>query len=299
MPLSVQEFQDILSAFNQTGGIPLNIQSTAAVEPTQFWAMFILSVISSAFIIIWLGSIYLKPIVMQAYVRFALYKFKKVTGRNYIIIKHTQQALFSSSMIDSDTLHSVETAIQSFKGKPFDIILHTPGGVIFYTQLLAKIIKESSTPVRCFVPYYAMSGGTMLALSCSEIFMGSLACLGPVDPQLGSLFGYGSARSWREVVLRKGRRAGDAAIQYAFMGDQYTKTLKENLRYALTGKIADPEQMEAALDYLTSGTIEHGYQISPLKLAEFGIHVNMIDPEIQKLITCAIVNPWIEGVTWG
>ena len=35
----------------------------------------------------------------------------------------------------------------------------------------------------CFVPQLAMSGGTMIALSCREIWMGHYSCLGPFDPQ--------------------------------------------------------------------------------------------------------------------
>ena len=38
-----------------------------------------------------------------------------------------------------------------------------------------------------FVPHYAMSGGTLVALAADEIVMDADAVLGPVDPQLGSL----------------------------------------------------------------------------------------------------------------
>ena len=50
-----------------------------------------------------------------------------------------------------------------------------------------------------FVPHYAMSGGTLIALAADEIVMDRDAVLGPVDPQLGSLQP-GSGRpppSWR------------------------------------------------------------------------------------------------------
>ena len=38
-----------------------------------------------------------------------------------------------------------------------------------------------------FVPHYAMSGGTLLALAADQIVMDPNAVLGPVDPQLGPL----------------------------------------------------------------------------------------------------------------
>lgn len=38
-----------------------------------------------------------------------------------------------------------------------------------------------------FVPLYAMSGGTLIALSADEIVMCEHSVLGPIDPQLGEL----------------------------------------------------------------------------------------------------------------
>jgi ClpP class serine protease len=39
--------------------------------------------------------------------------------------------------------------------------------------------------VTVFVPHYAMSGGTLIALAADEIAMCSHSVLGPIDPQLG------------------------------------------------------------------------------------------------------------------
>jgi hypothetical protein len=39
--------------------------------------------------------------------------------------------------------------------------------------------------VTAFVPHYAMSGGSLIALAADEIVMDPNAGLGPVDPQIG------------------------------------------------------------------------------------------------------------------
>jgi len=41
--------------------------------------------------------------------------------------------------------------------------------------------------VTVFVPHYAMSGGTLIALTADEIVMDPNAVLGPVDPQIGNM----------------------------------------------------------------------------------------------------------------
>jgi ClpP class serine protease len=40
--------------------------------------------------------------------------------------------------------------------------------------------------VTAFVPHYAMSGGTLIALAANETVMCQQSILGPIDPQVGS-----------------------------------------------------------------------------------------------------------------
>src|ERR1700738_3988348 len=68
---------------------------------------------------------------------------------------------------------------------PLDLILHTPGGLVLAATQIARAIFKHKGKVTVFVPHYAMSGGTLLALSADEIVMCEHAVLGPVDPQFG------------------------------------------------------------------------------------------------------------------
>ena len=78
---------------------------------------------------------------------------------------------------------------------PIDILLHTPGGLVLASEQIAFALKRRQGKVTAFVPHYAMSGGTLVALAADEIVMDPNAVLGPVDPQLGtaqSCFAYAS-----------------------------------------------------------------------------------------------------------
>src|SRR5881396_2903594 len=68
---------------------------------------------------------------------------------------------------------------------PIDLVLHTPGGLVLAATQIARAIFTRKGKVTVFVPHYAMSGGTLLALAADEIIMSRYAVLGPVDPQLG------------------------------------------------------------------------------------------------------------------
>ena len=82
---------------------------------------------------------------------------------------------------------------------PLDIVLHTPGGLVLAATQIARAIQGHKGKVTVFVPHYAMSGGTLIALAADEIVMCEHSVLGPVDPQLGQL----PAASLLKVVAEK------------------------------------------------------------------------------------------------
>ena len=218
------------------------------------------------------------------------------SGRHILLMKHTRTDLFSQSMIETKTLYAVEKALKKFGGEPFDLILHTPGGEVFATQLLSTVLRAYPGRIRAIVPVYAMSGGTFLALSCDEILLGETACLGPVDPQVGSLFSQGSARAWQEVVRRKGRRADDFSIQMAFLGKQYTQTLERMVDDLLARKVPNPAVRARAVKRLTSGEVEHGRPLTVADLRGLGIPVQPLDGRAKALMLDLLTAKNIEGV---
>jgi ClpP class serine protease len=68
---------------------------------------------------------------------------------------------------------------------PIDLVLHTPGGLVLAAEQIACALKRHPGEVTVFVPHYALSGGTLIALAADRIVMDPNAVLGPVDPQLG------------------------------------------------------------------------------------------------------------------
>lgn len=72
--------------------------------------------------------------------------------------------------------------------KGLDLILHTPGGRVDATESLIDYLYEQyDGNIRAIVPQLAMSGGTLIAVSCREIIMGNQSSIGPVDPQINGI----------------------------------------------------------------------------------------------------------------
>src|SRR4029079_1415863 len=68
---------------------------------------------------------------------------------------------------------------------PIDIVLHTPGGLVLASLQIARAIHKHKGQVTAFIPHYAMSGGTLIALAAAEIVMSEHDRMGRVDPQIG------------------------------------------------------------------------------------------------------------------
>lgn len=69
--------------------------------------------------------------------------------------------------------------------KGLDLILHTPGGSVTAAESLVYYIRQKfGKNVRVIIPQMAMSAGTMIACSASEIIMGHQSCIGPFDPSV-------------------------------------------------------------------------------------------------------------------
>src|SRR5213080_1740306 len=120
-------------------------------------------------------------------------RFQQERKSRVIAMIHRQdtQSLFGvpvSSSISIDDSEAVLRAIRLTQPEqPLDLILHTPGGLVLAAEQIAKALVEHKGKVTVFVPHYAMSGGTLIALAADEIVMDRNAVLGPVDPQIGGL----------------------------------------------------------------------------------------------------------------
>jgi len=91
-----------------------------------------------------------------------------------------------STSIDIEDSEAILRAIRlTPPDQPIDIILHTPGGLVLAAEQIAHALVQHPGRVTVFVPHYAMSGGTLIALAADSIVMDPNAVLGPVDPQIG------------------------------------------------------------------------------------------------------------------
>lgn len=176
-------------------------------------------------------------------------------------------------------IHDSEEILRAIKltdkNIPIDLILHTPGGLVLASEQIANALKKHPAKVTVFVPHYAMSGGTLIALAADEIVMDENAVLGPLDPQLGTK----PAASILKILEQKPvDKINDDTLILADLGRKAISQIKSLIINLLKDKM-DLQKAEQIADTLATGKWTHDYPITVEQAKDLGLNVNTDMPE--------------------
>ncbi|MCL6552332.1 MAG: ATP-dependent Clp protease proteolytic subunit [Firmicutes bacterium] len=168
---------------------------------------------------------------------------------------------------------------------PIDLIIHTPGGLVLAAEQIAWALKRHKGTVTVFIPHYAMSGGTLVALAADQIVMDPDAVLGPVDPQLGGpQIGYVPAASVIKALETPNPNRDDQTL---ILGDIARKALAQvhQTVYQLLLEHHPPAQADEIARALSDGRWTHDYPINFDEARQLGLRVSDEMPrEIYELM---------------
>ena len=177
-----------------------------------------------------------------------------------------------------DVLEAIRTTPQS---TPIEMVLHTPGGLVLPALQIARALKAHPAKTTVFVPHYAMSGGTLIALAADEIVLNKHAVLGPIDPQIG---GVPAASLLRLRQEKSADATDDYTLVLADVGQMAIDQLKRAAQDLLKGTVSDNAAVAVA-DQLASGRWTHDYPIEAGEAREIGLNVSTNMPaDITELM---------------
>ena len=181
-----------------------------------------------------------------------------------------------SSYIDIEDSEAVLRAIRlTPEDQPIDLILHTPGGLVLAAEQIARALAEHKGKVTVFIPHYAMSGGTLIAMAAAEIVMDPNAVLGPVDPQIGDM----PAASILKAVEIKKAKADDATLMLADIAAKARVQVASFVADLLTKRLPRP-QAEALAVTLSEGRWTHDFPITVDVARQLGFPVTTNMPRL-------------------
>ena len=184
-----------------------------------------------------------------------------------------------------DAEHILKEIRETPPDKPIGLVIHTPGGILFSAFQIAKALKEHRGKVTVYVPHYAMSGGTLIALAADEIVMDRNAILGPVDPQMMSKDKVVPAVSILNISRYK--KLSELSDETLIAYDQARKAVnqvKHMVSYLLSCKEGEP-RCERIFSALVKGTVTHDYPVTFERAKELGLPVrDDVPKEVYSLL---------------
>jgi len=182
-----------------------------------------------------------------------------------------------SRYIDIDDSEDLLRAIRlTSPDTPIDLILHTPGGLVIAAEQIAHALLRHKAPVTVFVPHYALSGGTLIALAADQIVLDPNAVLGPVDPQIGER----PASSILSVLeIKPIASISDDTLILADIARKAIAQVCRAVVETLVGNGMERERAEALAQALSSGHWTHDYPISVEEAQAMGLPISTDMPE--------------------
>jgi ClpP class serine protease len=216
-----------------------------------------------------------------------IYEIEKKHNSRVIAMIHRQETMSILGFpvmryIDIDDSERVIRAIQmTDPDLPIDLILHTPGGVALAAVQIARALKKHPGKTTVYIPHYAMSGGTLIALAADEIIMGEQSVLGPVDPQIGQY----PAPSIINVLKQKPLSTiDDQTLILANIAEKAINQLESSIIDILPDQYSNRDKQRIA-KILTQGNWTHDFPITVEVAEGIGLNVNTNMPkEIYQLM---------------
>jgi ClpP class serine protease len=210
-------------------------------------------------------------------------------GTRVITMIHRQEkrSLFGFSVARHIDLEDAQTIIAAIKETPadvpIDLVLHTPGGLVLAAMQIARAVEAHPAKVTVYVPVYAMSGGTLIALAADEIVLGEFSVLGPIDPQIA---GFPAASIVKARDSKPIAEVFDLTLVLADVSEKALAQVKRGAVELLTPRMEQTAAEELAAK-LAGGHWTHDYALTATEAAALGLPVKVAMPtqvmELMKL----------------
>jgi ClpP class serine protease len=205
-----------------------------------------------------------------------LQKFSAERKTQVIALIHRQEggSLFGVPVPGAISIDDSEAVLRAIRltppDQPIDVVLHTPGGLVLAAEQISKALLERKAKVTVFVPHYAMSGGTLIALAADEVVMDPNAVLGPVDPQIGDM---PAASVVKAVEIKGPKGVQDETLILADIAQKARNQVLSFVVQVLLKHMPEKQALGVAT-VLTEGRFTHDFPITVERARSLGLKVS-------------------------
>jgi ClpP class serine protease len=207
----------------------------------------------------------------------AIRAIENAHGTRVITMIHRQEkrSLFGFAVSRHIDLEDAQTIIAAIKETPpdvpIDLVLHTPGGLVLAAMQIARAVEAHPAKVTVYIPVYAMSGGTLIALAADEIVLGEFSVLGPIDPQIAGLPAASIVKARDSKPIAE---VFDLTLVLADVSEKALAQVKRGAVELLTPRM-DQAAAEGLAAKLAGGHWTHDYALTASEATALGLPVKV------------------------
>jgi ClpP class serine protease len=156
------------------------------------------------------------------------------------------------------------------------VLLHTLGGYAMPAHAVAAALKRRASKDKArpktyaYVPYVAMSGGTIISLAADKVLMGPTASLGMIDTQIGPF----ALETYKHLLDAKpASEIGDFYLMLAHEAQKYEDFSRASSEQTLNAAHAGQDGGKRLLDFLSKGDKPHAQTLDVKEAGELGMNV--------------------------
>lgn len=166
-------------------------------------------------------------------------------------------------VIDVGVAEAVLAALDRIESDKVTILLHTQGGCVASCVMIARALRQFSEST-AIVPYMAISGGTLIALSAKTLQMGRGAYLSAVDPLV-----FGERAKYLTALT-----SPPTEQRLAALARDYEVAVTKYMRTTLTQRLRDnPGLLDSAMEVFMGRETPHEWPIPIQEVLALGVPV--------------------------
>lgn len=171
-------------------------------------------------------------------------------------------------------------------GKNVNLLIHTEGGITEFANFIPYILSQQNIKLNTFIPRFALSAGSFIALASKKIYMNWFSSMGPIDTQLSYCYANDDSdneleESFPAKHIREVRHKTNAVTKLKSMeADGFHTDDIFILNKIFKNKNTRKKIIRNFLDTKRSHSVRYG----PSDLKRFGLNIDTNIPEEIKEI---------------
>lgn len=237
-------------------------------------------------LLLWFLILQIRPRLVRQQRDYLIRQLEKKRGTKVISLVYPSQnpSLFNfiySRYIDlSDAQKIIKTIRHIPPDKPIDLILHTTGGLVLATRQIVQALLNHPSAVNVFVPYYALSGGTLLAIAGSSIHLDKNAYLGRIDPQI---FNLPAVSVLAVPKVKKNKNIDDKTLVLADISQKSLIQVRHFLSSTLKKRGYPSSTIKVIVKELMGDKYTHDHPLTLAEAKSIGLNIDgQIPPEVYR-----------------